>query len=104
MTGNPFSQAVIDAVMSHMNRDHAADSLLIVRSLGGEPSAIAAEMSGMDGDAIEFLATVDGRRRTVRVPWSEHLTERARVRGEVTRMYHDACVAVGVEPRVTGEH
>lgn len=104
MTENPFSQQVIDAVMNHMNLDHTDDSLLIVKSLGGQPNATAAQMSGMDADAIEFTATIDGADRTVRVPWSERLTERPQVRVEVTRMYHEACAALGITPREAGEH
>lgn len=103
-TENPFSQQVIDAVMHHMNLDHSDDSLLIVKSLGGTPDATAAEMSGMDADAIEFRAVVDGRDKAVRVPWSERLTERPQVRVEVTRMYHEACAALGIAPREAGEH
>lgn len=104
MAENPFSQQVIDAVMHHMNLDHSDDSLLIVKSLGATPEATAAEMSGMDGDAIEFRATVHGEDRTIRVPWSVRLTERPQVRVEVTRMYHDACAALGVTPREAEQH
>lgn len=104
MSANPFSDQVIDAVRSHMNMDHTDDSLLIVRSLGGRAAATAAEMSTMDGDAVEFTATVDGNTEAVRVPWSEPLTERGQVRVEITRMYHDACAALGIAPREAGEH
>lgn len=101
---NPFSAQVIEAVANHMNLDHTDDSLLIVRSLGNTPEATEAEMSTMDGDAVEFSAVVDGQTRTVRVPWSEHLTERGQVRVEITRMYYDACAALGVTPREAEEH
>lgn len=103
-TENPFSQQVIDAVMNHMNLDHSDDSLLIVKALGATPEATAAEMSGMDADAIEFRATVGSEDRTVRVPWSQRLTERAQVRVEVTRMYHEACAALGITPRQAEQH
>ena len=101
---NPFSQDIIDAVRDHMNLDHQDVSLLIVRSLGDRPQATAATMSGMDGSAIEFDATIDGSQTTVRVPWSEPLTERGQVRVEVTRMYHEACAALGITPREAAEH
>lgn len=104
MSTNPFPEQVIDAVRAHMNMDHSDDSLLIVRGLGGRDAATSAEMSTMDGDAVEFTAQIDGRPETVRVPWSQTLTERAQVRVEITQMYHDACAALGVTPREAGEH
>jgi hypothetical protein len=103
-TANPFSQQVVDAVADHMNMDHPEDSLLIVRSLGARPEATGARVGGLDGEAIEFEAVIDGKPETVRVPWSESLTERAQIRVEVTRMYYDACAALGVEPRAAEEH
>ncbi|MET7419923.1 DUF2470 domain-containing protein [Dactylosporangium sp. NPDC005555] len=97
--GQPFTADVIDAVRRHMNDDHAADSLLICRSLGGQPSATAAAMTGMDGDGIDFTATVGGAPVEVRVPFARPLTARAEVRPEVVRMYQDACAALGVPAR-----
>jgi heme oxygenase len=87
---NPFTVEVITQVKKHMNDDHAADCLVIVQALGGRPDATAAVMSGMDGFGIDFAATVDGQPVAVRVPWSYRLTERAQVRVEVTRLYHEA--------------
>lgn len=99
-----FSPEAVAAVTRHMNEDHAEDSLLICRSLGGQPAATAASMRSMDADGIEFAAEVAGRDVTVRVPWAEPITERGQVRLEVVRMYHDACTALGVEARPAAEH
>lgn len=90
--------------MRHMNNDHVHDSLLIVKALGNEPEAASAEMSGMDGEAIEFQAVVGGQNKKVRVPWSQPLTERAQVRPEVVRMYREACTRLGVAPREEAKH
>ncbi|MBB4913752.1 DUF2470 domain-containing protein [Streptosporangium saharense] len=98
----PFTPDVVEAIKRHMNDDHADDSLLICRALGGQPEATSAVTSGVDAEAIEFLAVVDGREVTVRVPWSTTLTERAQVRAEVVRLYREACAALGVPAR--GEH
>ena len=87
-----------------MNDDHVEDSLLIVRSLGGQPGASAAAMTGLDAEAAIFTATVEGLEHTVRVPWSVPLSERAQIRIEVVRMYHEACAALGIEPRPPAEH
>lgn len=103
-TQNPFTQHVIDAVKDHMNLDHNDDSLLIVRSLGNEPTASEAEVATMDGNVLVFSAVIDGSTREVTVPWSEPLTERPQIRLEIERMYHEACAALGVEPRDPAEH
>lgn len=103
-TENPFPQQVIQAVKDHMNLDHNDDSLLIVRSLGSTPNATAAEVSSMDGNALEFAAVVDGNDTTVTVPWSEPISERPQIRVEIERMYHEACAALGVKPRDAAEH
>jgi putative heme iron utilization protein len=102
--GNPFAGEIVDGVRFHMNRDHRADSLLIVRALGGQPTATAAEVTDLDGTTIEFRAQVAGSDVSVRVPWSQPLTERAQIRAEVTRMYDEACGVLGIEPRAAQQH
>ncbi|WP_250001470.1 DUF2470 domain-containing protein [Actinoplanes sp. M2I2] len=96
---DPFPPEVVDQIARHMNDDHADDNVLIVRALGGIPTATGARLSGLDADAMEFKAVVDGIEVPVRVPFSERLTERRQVRGEAARMYRDACAALGLEPR-----
>jgi len=96
---DPFPPEVIDQIARHMNDDHADDNVLIVRTLGGIPSATAARVCGLDADAMEFKAVVDGIEVPVRVPFAERLTERGQVRAEAVRMYRDACEALGLEPR-----
>ena len=99
-----FAPEVVAAVCAHMNDDHVEDSLLIVRSLGGRPEATAASMTGLDDTTAIFVATVDGSDVEVRVPWSETIGERAQIRAEVVRMYHEACAALDIEPRAAAEH
>jgi hypothetical protein len=94
-----FTPEVIAAVARHMNEDHAADSLLIVRALGGRPGAEAAEMTGMSAAGIRFAAHGPDGVAKVDVPWSAPITSRGEVRTEVVRMYEQACAALGVEPR-----
>jgi putative heme iron utilization protein len=98
----PFTPDVVEAIKRHMNDDHADDALLICRALGGRPEATAATTTGVDAEAIEFAAVVDGREVAVRVPWGTRLTERAQVRTEVVRLYREACAELGVPAR--GEH
>jgi putative heme iron utilization protein len=99
-----FTPEAIAAVVKHMNDDHAEDSVLICRALGGQPDASAAVMRSMDADGIEFAVEVGDDAVTVRVPWGVPITERGQVRLEVVRMCHDACAALGIEPRAVAEH
>jgi putative heme iron utilization protein len=101
---DPFSTQVSAAVAAHMNGDHAEDNLLIARSLGGQPSATAARMTGVRADGAVFEATVDGGPVEVVIPWAEPISDRGAIRVEVVRMYHEACAALDVEPRQAGEH
>lgn len=96
---DPFSPEVVAQIARHMNDDHAEDNVLIVRGLGGIPTATSARMSGLDADGMEFAAAVDGVEVPVRIPFGERLTERRQVRAETVRMYRDACAALGLEPQ-----
>ena len=91
------------AILRHMNGDHAEDSILMVRALGGQPAATAASVAGVDKEGIDFTATVNGEQQTVRIPWGRTLSARAEVRGEVVRMYQESCAALGIEPRQADE-
>ncbi|HEX4817361.1 MAG TPA: DUF2470 domain-containing protein [Nonomuraea sp.] len=95
----PFTADAVEAIKRHMNDDHAADALVIVRGLGGRPAATSAVTSDVDAEAIEF--TIDGGER-VRVPWGQTLTERAQVRKAVVALYREACDRLGLPAR--GEH
>jgi putative heme iron utilization protein len=86
----PFGADVVEAIREHMNADHAAESLVIVRALGDRPDAIAASMAGLDADGIDFMVITPDGADTVRLPWSTRLTQRADVRAEVVRMYQRA--------------
>lgn len=100
----PFTPDVVAAVTAHMNSDHPEDNVLIVRSLGGVADATEAEMTGVSPAGAAFRTVVDGEPVDVTVPWATEVTERGHIRLEVVRMYHEACAALGVEPRAAGEH
>ncbi|MEV6810806.1 DUF2470 domain-containing protein [Micromonospora sp. NPDC051296] len=95
----PFPPDVVAAVMRHMNTDHADDCRVICQGLGGQSTATAATMSGMDADGMDFVATVDGEPVPIRVPFSTRLAERRQIRAEAARMYREACAALGIAPR-----
>lgn len=91
-----FDSQVVAAVTAHMNDDHAADSLLIVRAFA-EPGAVEARMTGVDREAGEWVVVIDGRDHTVRIPWLEPVTDRAGLRTAVVALYKAACTRLGVD-------
>lgn len=98
--GDDFPTAdVVAAVSAHMNGDHADDCVVIARALGQRPDTMAATMTGMDADAIELTATGPAGDEVLRIPFSERLTERAQVRAEVARMYHESAATLGLPSR-----
>lgn len=103
-TPSPFSPEVRAAVCGHMNGDHADDNVLIARGLGGLTDTTAAVCTDYDADGALFTATVDGEPTEFRVAWDRPVTERGDLRLEFARMYHEACEALGVDPRTAEEH
>jgi putative heme iron utilization protein len=95
---DPFTPEVVTQIARHMNGDHAADNVLIVRGLGGAGTATSARMSGVDAEGMDFAAAVNGVEVPIRIPFRERLTERRQVRAEAVRMYQEACAALGLEP------
>jgi len=105
--GSWMTPAVVTAVMAHMNGDHAADNVVICRGLGGVAAASEATMTGMDVHGIDFEVLAGGARTAVRVPFAgAPLRERAQVRAEVTAMFRESCVLLGLEvpDHARGEH
>ncbi|MFI2664458.1 DUF2470 domain-containing protein [Micromonospora carbonacea] len=95
----PFDADTVRAVCGHMNADHADDSLLICRALGGRPNATRARATGLDADGMDFAVAVDGIEVPVRIPFARRISERAEIRREVVRMHEQACDAFGLPPR-----
>ncbi|WP_157254751.1 DUF2470 domain-containing protein [Nonomuraea typhae] len=89
----PFSADAVEAIKRHMNDDHADDSLIIVRGMGGRPEATQAVTSDVTAEAIVF--TIDGGEE-VSVPWGETLTERPQVRKAVVTLYRQSCDKLGI--------
>jgi hypothetical protein len=63
-----LEQSEVDAVLTHMNDDHADDSLAIVRE-HGYPAATAAEMTGVDLDGGTWHVTDAIGEASVRITW-----------------------------------
>lgn len=101
-----FAPDEVAAILRHMNGDHHDDSTIMCRGLGGVPTAASATVTGVDRGGMDFEAVVDGAKVPVRLPWGHQLTARAEVRGEVVRLYREACAALGIEPRneEAGQH
>jgi len=95
-----FDDAALTGVLTHMNRDHTDDNLLIVRA-SGRTDAVSATMTGFDGDGADWRAVLaDGTSAEVRIAWpGGAITERPQVRREVVALYDAACETLGVSPR-----
>ena len=88
---NPFAPHVVDAVLQHMNEDHAEDCLLIVRMLGGVPDAVAVALTAIDPvGAIYAVGRPQGDAIQVVIPWYSQIAERTAFRTEFARMYREA--------------
>lgn len=85
-----FPDHVVTAVVRHMNADHAADTAVIVRAFGGLPQVDAAEVTDVDTTGLVCAARVGDTVHDIRVPFAVPVTERLRLREEITRLYHDA--------------
>lgn len=94
-----FAAEEVAAILRHMNTDHPEDGLMMCQALGGQPGSTSAVVTGVDKAGIDFEAVVNGAPVAVRLPWARTLEARAEVRGEVVRLYQEACAALGVAPR-----
>lgn len=93
MADRPFDAAVVAAVTGHVNDDHAAACLDIVRGLAGLPTASEACLDDVDAVAATFTAIVGGEVVRVRVPWSRRIAERGEIRTEIVAMHERATAA-----------
>lgn len=93
-----FDDSVVQAVLTHMNDDHADDSLRIVRAFAA-PQATSAAMTGLDAEKGVWSARVEDTDTVVEVPWPIEVTERADLRRAVVVLHDQACERLGVEPK-----
>jgi heme oxygenase (biliverdin-producing, ferredoxin) len=82
--------ADLDAAIWHLNDSHAAESLLMVRTLGGRPGARSAWVGRLDQDGIDFVAEMDGAPMVIRLPWTERAYGFGDPRRELNRLYEQA--------------
>lgn len=100
----PFTPEVCEAVITHMNDDHAADNLRICKGLGGITAAQAATLVAVGSTGLHFeVRTADGT-ETVDVPWGGPVATRADIRREVVALHDRACAALGITPPSGEEH
>lgn len=97
-----FDDTVVAAVIGHMNDDHRDDNLLIARAFGPRDGAVAASMTGFDGDGGVWAVQWADQERAeeLRVTWpGGPIAERGEVRREIVALYDAACARLGIEPR-----
>jgi hypothetical protein len=99
MPSHTFSREIVEAVLRHMNTDHLADNLVIVRAFA-DPAATAAVMTDLDGTGgVWAVTSADGKQTDARIDWAAPVTERSGIRREVVVLYDAACDKLGVDPR-----
>jgi hypothetical protein len=99
VTEHWLTDDIAAAVLRHMNGDHPEDCVVICRGLGGRPGTTAARMTGLDREGFDFTAVDDEGEHAVRVPCAAPLADRAQIRAEAARMYHESAAALGLPPR-----
>ncbi|MCM3516519.1 DUF2470 domain-containing protein [Nocardioides sp. P86] len=94
-SGGGLGEDVVDAVLAHMNDDHAEDSLRIVRA-HGYPAATSAEMTSVDAHGGTWHVVDATGEASLRVAWpGGPVTERAQLRREVVALHEAARAALG---------
>jgi hypothetical protein len=97
-----FDSDVVDAILRHMNGDHADDNILIARAFAtaSDVPITDAVMTDLDGDGGVWRITRAGIPEELRVPWpGGPIDSRPAIRREVVALYDLACERLGVEPR-----
>ncbi|GEK80438.1 DUF2470 domain-containing protein [Agrococcus baldri] len=84
-----FTDDVIDAVVAHMNGDHADDQLAIVRA-HGRPRAASATLVTIGADGLAFDVQeahgAEAVTERVLVPWPMPIEQRADIRRAVVML------------------
>ena len=91
----PFDRSTIDAVLAHMNGDHADDNLVIARAFGRR-DAETAIMTGLDRSAGQWEFTVGPISHCLSVTWEAPVLTRQDIRREVIAVFERACDALDV--------
>ncbi|RRD35483.1 DUF2470 domain-containing protein [Leucobacter sp. OH2974_COT-288] len=95
---------MVERVTAHMNDDHSADNLLIVRA-NGYPEATSATMTGLDEHAAFWRVTDAAGEHELRVAWPNGpISERPEIRREVVVLFEAAAEALGVKVEPREEH
>ncbi|MFP4311706.1 MAG: DUF2470 domain-containing protein [Nitriliruptoraceae bacterium] len=92
-----FPEYVVEAVVQHMNDDHAEDTALIARAFSGLPQVDAAEVTDVDATGMEVAVQVAGQSRPARIAFAAPVTDRSGLREEITRLYHAAREELGAD-------
>jgi hypothetical protein len=73
---------------------------MIVHALGRKPTAIGAQLKQVDPSGASFQAMLsNGTDAIVTIPWEKQPCSVSEIRGELDRMYAEACAQLGVPPQ-----
>lgn len=86
----PFAPHLINAVIRHLNEDHAMDCLVVAHVHGGRPEALSAHVLDLDAEGADFVIATDEELEVVRIPFARVLVERADLQEEFARLVRTA--------------
>lgn len=89
MTDFAFTPDVVAGVSKHMNDDHLADNLLIVRA-NGAPEATSTLLTDLRPEGLVFTVTEPAGERDLLIGWTRPITERADIRHAVVDLFKAA--------------
>ena len=93
-----FSPEIVQAILGHMNGEHAKDNLVIVRAFS-EDEPIEARMVDFDENGGVWEYSTDASEGELRIPWSTTISDRADVRREIVALYDRAAERLGLPAR-----
>ncbi len=95
-----FDDETVTAVLSHMNKDHAEDNVIIARAYSGLDFVAEAKLTRFDGaEGVWAVVTAEGDEHEVTVPWPDgEISERSDVRRQIVSLFHTACARLGIQP------
>lgn len=95
-----FDAGVESAVLGHMNADHAADGLVMVRGLTDAADATAVEAIAVGQEGMRFRVTRDAGDCERTIAWDRPIRERADIRASVVALHASAFARLAAEARL----
>jgi hypothetical protein len=94
-TSDPLG-AVAPGLVSHLTGEQGGSLVLLCRAYGGQPSASAAQLAGVDQYGLDLIAVTPQGRQSVRISFPQSVSSPEDVRRELDSMARGARFKLGV--------